>query len=144
MMLSNDEFTRNADAEMHRHDGVMRDARVGSDAMHSEVIFHHDTMMAYARALVAFWRHEGKKCAIRVHGVQKPPLADIDRIERMRRYIEEDAETLGRIKIRLFPAMSRPYCMDDAQRLALLPAILVAARRIYEQGAGDVDDLPMP
>jgi hypothetical protein len=99
-MHSPDEtFTRLVTNEFGRHGYAMRqlslEATSFSALRHCEEIAHHDRMMQYASALVADWAQMQKDEGLAV--------VDTESFIKMRRFIENEAESLDQIKRKLFP-----------------------------------------
>ena len=132
-------FTRLVTNELGRHGYAMRqlsrEATSFSALRHCEEIAHHDRMMQYASALVADWAKMHKDDA---NGLA---VADTESFIKMRRFIEDEAESLDQIERKLFP--SRRCSTDEDQRFALLPAIVAATCRLFaHRPAGDCDGNP--
>jgi hypothetical protein len=82
-------------------------------------------MMHYAAALVSAWDGTSN---------WQPgtfPLADPNRLHELKLFIETEASTLRAIKMKLYPSPFMHYRMDDARRNALIPSVVVAARRLF-------------
>jgi hypothetical protein len=138
-----DIFTALAYNEAKRHDyaaTLLKDNKltpsVFSKLWYSEVISHHSTMMRYAGALVEAWFSLSS---------QNGSVVAVDRFLSISRCIANDASTLAEIQKKMFPANASLYYLDEDQRLALLPAIVNASRRVLEtrpEGAGDAEENP--
>jgi hypothetical protein len=129
-------FMALASSEAERHEyasRVLKDSPSSfSKLWYCEVISNHTTMMRYAGALVDAWFSNISNKTI---------VAPADKFLRMFRFIANHANTLAEIQKTMKDSLAG-YYLDEDQRLALLPAIVTASRRLLE-GAGDAE-MPLP